>query len=119
MSFILVADDDAMFRTIMKRHLDQMGFEVIENESGKGVIAQIQQHKPLACLIDMVMDEQEGIETLLEIAKLAGRPKVIAVSSNPHYLSYASDLGADTVLLKPISPETLRSTLNRLGVVRV
>lgn len=118
MSYILVADDDAMFRTIMKRHLNQMGFEVIENESGKGVTAQIEQHKPLACLIDLVMDEQEGIETLSQIAQLADRPKVIAVSSNAQYLSYASDFGADTTLLKPISPERLRATLSQLGIAR-
>lgn len=116
MKAILVADDDPLFRAIMKRHLDQMGFEVIENASGKGVIAQIRRHHPVACLIDLVMDEKEGIETIGEIAELTSRPKVVAVSSNATYLDLATDLGADASLLKPIAPDRLRSTLDQLGI---
>ena len=116
MSSILVADDDAMFRSIMKRHLHQMDFDVIENESGKGVTAQIQRLHPVACLIDIIMEEQEGIETIREIAKLENRPKVVAVSSNALYLELAANLGADAILLKPISPDRLRATLSRLGI---
>lgn len=117
MKRILVADDDAMFRTIVKRHLNRMGFEVIENESGKGVVDQIRQHRPVACLIDLVMDGKEGIETIEEIAGIAHRPKVVAVSSNAKYLDFATGLGADTSLLKPVSPESLRSALDRVGIV--
>jgi CheY-like chemotaxis protein len=116
MSFILVADDDLIFRTIMKHHLNQMGFEVIENESGIGVVAQIGQHHPVACLIDLVMDGKEGIETIGEILELAHRPKVVAVSSNVTYLEFATVLGADASLLKPFLPDKLKSTLNQLGI---
>lgn len=116
MNTILVVDDDAMFRTIMKRHLQNMGFEVLENDSGMHVTDQITQYKPVLCLIDIVMDEKEGLETIREIQDLPYRPKIIAVSSNNIYLEFATAMGADDSLLKPVSPNTLRAALDRIGV---
>jgi CheY-like chemotaxis protein len=119
MSTILLVDDDALFRAITRRQLQDLGFEVVENDSGKGAMAQIRERQPVACLIDLVMDEQEGIETICEIAEHANRPKVVAVSSNPKYLDLAASLGADVTLCKPISPEVLRTTLSQLGIASV
>lgn len=116
MRSVIVVDDDAMFRTIMRRHLSQMGFQVIESASGKGVVEQIKVHAPVACLIDLVMDEKEGIETILEIGRLRCPTKVVAVSSNGKFLGFAAGLGADATLLKPVSPDVLRTTLTGLGV---
>jgi CheY-like chemotaxis protein len=98
----------------MKRHLERLGYEVIENDSGVGVYMQIQQYKPVACFIDIIMDKKEGLETILEITKLPMRPKIISVSSNMDYLDFAISMGADAQLLKPISPEKLESTLKML-----
>ncbi len=116
MKTMIVADDDEMFRMIMRRHLGAMGFEVIEDDSGKAVVAQIGQYRPVACLIDIVMGEKDGIETMTEIAELPRRPKVIAVSSNAFYLELASELGADATLQKPIALATLKATLDRLEI---
>jgi hypothetical protein len=46
----------------------------------------------------MVMDEKEGMETIMEIAELPERPKIVAISSNPLYLEIVVDLGADASL---------------------
>ncbi|MDD2759723.1 MAG: response regulator [Methylomonas sp.] len=116
MTYILVADDDTIFRTIIKRHLEQLGFEVIEEESGKRVARQIFSYRPAACVIDIFMEEKEGIETIHEITKMADKPKIIAVSSNAMYLNAVLGLGADAVLKKPITLETLKLKLNQLGI---
>jgi CheY-like chemotaxis protein len=115
-STIIVADDDPLFRAIMKRHLTRMGYTVVEDESGVEVLSQIAQYRPLACLIDIVMDEKEGLETIGAIRRLPDKPKVIAVSSNAFYLDMALPLGADATLEKPVSPEALEGTLKALGV---
>lgn len=73
---------------------------MVEKVSGKGVAREIEEIHPVACLIDMVMVEKEGIETIMEIAKLPERPKIVAVSSNPLCLEMAVDLGADASLKK-------------------
>ncbi len=114
MKKILVVDDDRLFRATMKRHLEQLGYEVVENDSGLGVDEQIQQDQPVACLIDIVMDKKEGIETIMEISKLPNRPKIISVSSNILYLDLAMSIGSDAQLLKPIAPESLTYALRNL-----
>ena len=116
MKKILVVDDDALFREIMKRHLTRMGFVVLENDSGRGVVNQILNESPEACIIDIIMDKKEGLETIKEIKLLSNRPKIIAVSSNATYLEWAEALGADDIICKPVAPQTLQDTLNQLGV---
>ncbi len=116
MSTILVVDDDALFRTLMKGYLTPLGHAVVENDSGVGVIHQIHAHAPAACLIDIVMDRKEGLEIIMEIATLNRRPVVIAVSSNLLYLATALDLGADDLLSKPFTREALQSVLERQGI---
>jgi CheY-like chemotaxis protein len=116
MNAILVVDDDQMFRTVMKHHLQGMGFSVLENDSGVGVIEQIARHQPAACLIDILMDKKEGLETIEEISGLPDRPKVIAVSSDALYLNIAKEFGIDAALQKPIALETLRKTFEGLGI---
>ena len=111
MQTVLVVDDDEMFRAIMKRNLENLGYSVAENNSGVGVLQQIQALKPIACLLDIVMDNKEGLETIGELNTLLTRPKIIAVSSNSFYLECAVDLGADAQLKKPVTPEALSAAL--------
>ena len=114
METVLVVDDDEMFRAIMKRNLEKLGYSVAENNSGVGVLKQIQELNPIACLLDIVMDNKEGLETIGELNTLSIRPKIIAVSSNSFYLECAVDLGADAQLKKPVTTEALSAVLAEL-----
>ncbi|MCP5277745.1 MAG: response regulator [Thiobacillus sp.] len=116
MKTVLVVDDDPIFRMVMKRHLREMGFAVVENDSGEGVVEQVAQFRPLACLIDIFMDKKEGLSTIRDIYRLADKPKVIAVSADPMYLDMSRDLGADASLRKPIPFDVLQSVLTQLEV---
>ncbi len=111
MQTVLVVDDDEVFRAIMRRNLEKLGYSVAENNSGVGVLQQIQELNPIACLLDIVMDKKEGLETICELVTVSPRPKIIATSSNSFYLECAVDLGADAQLKKPITPEALSVVL--------
>lgn len=114
MNKILVVDDDRLFRVLMKHHLETLGYAVIENDSGLGVDQQILHEQPVACLIDIIMDKKEGLETIMEISSLPNRPKIISVSSNMQYLDWAMSIGSDAQLAKPVTPESLANTLHAL-----
>lgn len=116
MNRILVVDDDEMFVRITARHLRAMGFEVIENTTGRGVQRAIDEYQPVACLIDIVMEEKDGLETMTELVMARTTSKIVAVSSNSTYLEWALGLGVDAALLKPIQPAELKSALGSLGV---
>lgn len=116
MKTILVVDDTAMFRSIMKRHLNQLGFNVLELESGKNVRNLISSETVEAIILDIMMDEQEGIETINQLRQLPTRPIIIAVSSDPLYLDFAASLGAEAALIKPVSLQNLAGVFERLGI---
>lgn len=116
MKTILVVDDDVIFRTIAKRCLNQLGFKVLELESGKEVIRQVRSCAIEAIILDIIMDEQEGIETIRQLMDLSERPKIVAVSSNVFYLEMAMGFGVDSVLTKPIACKHLEEVLNKLGI---
>lgn len=110
----LVVDDDPIFRGHMTLLLTELGYHVIESSSGLGVNELVTREKPVACLIDLVMAEREGIETILELRSRPDCPKLIAASSNPMYLSMVEPMGVDAILHKPVSQERLQTTLNQL-----
>lgn len=113
---IFVVDDDAIFRRVIGRQLEQAGFNVQAFENGHGVSEQMRLARPVASIIDMVMPDKEGMETILDILKAKHNAKVIAVSGTQLYLDCAQAMNVDATLLKPITPEALMQTLTGLGV---
>lgn len=111
---ILVVDDDPIFRGHMTLLLTELGYRVIESSSGVGVTELVAREKPVACLIDLIMAEREGVETILELRSLPDCPKLIATSSNPIYLSMVEYMGVDATLCKPVGQERLQAALKQL-----
>ena len=111
MDTVLIADDDPIFRNLMKHYLSRKGYAVVEDSSGKKVREHVLECKPLACFIDIVMADKEGLETIAEIRDLPIKPVLIAVSSDSQYLEWATDLGADFVLSKPITTQKIDDIL--------
>lgn len=116
MNTVLVVDDDEIFVAVLANQLRGQGFAVVENTTGRNVLEQIETHAPVACFIDVVMEAKDGLETMTEIVVSAGRPKLIAVSSNAMYLEWAEGLGVDASLAKPIMPKRLIDVLERLDI---
>ena len=114
---IFVVDDDAIFRKVIGRQLEQAGFSVQSFENGQGMAEHMRRSRPVATIIDMVMPDKDGMETLLDLLDTEHRGKVIAVSGTRQYLDYAEGMHIDATLLKPVTPEALMKTLAGLGVV--
>lgn len=52
---ILIADDEAQIREILKIYFEKEGFEVIEAEDGAAAILKVQSEKPDILLLDIMM----------------------------------------------------------------
>ncbi len=105
---ILIVDDDEQIREILRMWLERANFEVLEaNDGKKGV--EIQQKTPVDLLIcDLIMPEQEGIETITQFRKYFPDVCIIAISGGGQidadsYLPMARSLGAWKVYKKPLS----------------
>ena len=117
MAFILVVDDDAMLRTTLRSILERAGHEVAEAADGKLGLASYRARRPDLVLIDMVMPNREGAETIVDLRADGGNVPIIAMSGGGFdggdlYLTIASGVGADEVLKKPIRAEDLLQTVD-------
>jgi PAS domain S-box-containing protein len=73
---ILVCDDDPIARTLVRHHLQQQGYQVLEAESGEQALAMARQPNIDAILLDLFMPGMNGWETL---QKLKSDPATSAI----------------------------------------
>lgn len=111
---ILVIDDDPIFRKQVKLGLEKAHFQVVGLESGVHAISKIREHGVCLVILDILMEEREGIETLTELREVYPDLPVIMVSVDSLYLSFSEGLGASRTMVKPIPLQTLLSSVKQL-----
>ena len=108
MAFVLVVDDDPVFREIARAMLLDGGHEVAVAEDGMQALKAIEARPPDLAVLDMLMPNRDGIETLGDLRRRWPRVKVIMVSAGARLLDAdallgaARALGADATLGKPL-----------------
>jgi DNA-binding response OmpR family regulator len=116
MAKVLVIDDDAGVRQTLTAILEDNGYEVMSAEDGRRGVAVFRSERPDLVITDIIMPEQEGIQTIIEMRKNAPDAKIIAISgggrtANIDYLKIARALGATDALAKPFDPDVLLSAV--------
>jgi DNA-binding response OmpR family regulator len=117
---ILVVDDDEGVRSLLTRKLGMVGHEVSTAESGVGAARLAKASHFDLMIIDIIMPDKDGVETIMEIRKTSSPGmKIIAMSgggiaSATDYLYIARQLGADATIAKPFDFDDLLSTIASL-----
>jgi CheY-like chemotaxis protein len=120
MALILVIDDIAQMRALVRRMLERAKHTVIEAEDGERGLTVFAEQDPAIVITDLLMPKKEGIETIQEIRRLRPDAKIIAMSGsedvrgNSQYLDAAKRLGADAVLAKPFQSAALAAVVDQL-----
>jgi PAS domain S-box-containing protein len=106
---ILVADDEASVRGFLRELLEEDGYEVIEAADGKQALHQARAGFVDLVITDLIMPEQEGIETIQALNRELPEVGIIAISGalDGQLLKMARILGASAVFNKPVKPELL------------
>lgn len=119
MKTILLVDDDNLVRDSLAIALEGAGYTVVTAANGdEGLIALAGQRFD-AVILDMLMPEREGIETIREIRKSDQKLPVLAISGGDKtgwsdFLRMASALGASDTLAKPFTASELLRRVERL-----
>ncbi len=89
--------------------MESQNYTVTEAADGKQAMCQALSGRVDLVITDLVMPEQEGIETIQALHREAPEIRIIATSGafNGRFLGMAKMLGADAALSKPFSPEAL------------
>lgn len=113
---ILVAEDDANVRHLLKRTLLRAGYEVLEANNGRAALeCLLSADGPRLALLDWLMPELDGISVCREIRSCTKHPYVYIIfltakGSKEDVLSGLA-AGADDYLIKPCSARELKARL--------
>jgi CheY-like chemotaxis protein len=106
---VLIADDDAVLRTLARTMLEQSGFRVDEANDGVATVERlVTGDMPSLLILDLDMPGLDGHAVLAQLRSrlpTAGLPVVVLTASeNPDDELRAMELGADDYVRKPIDP---------------
>ena len=109
---ILLVDDDDPLRSVLAQALKQQGYAVQEAANGKVALDLYDRQGADIVILDVVMPEKEGLETIVELKRRPRIPGIIVISGGGQispkvYLRIAKAHRADCVLEKPFSSEDL------------
>lgn len=118
---VAIAEDNLLLRDQMKESLESAGdMKVVGcTENGSAVLALVSETAPDVLLCNMVMAGMDGYAILeqLDEARLAKKPRVIALSSlsRDDFVVHAMELGAQYYMVKPIDMKVLRRRVLEVG----
>lgn len=109
---ILIADDDAVVRSVARRALTGLG-EILEAVDGDKAIEIVRAQRPNVVLLDIHMPRIDGIAALDEMLALDPGLAVVIVTGDGYAerTRLAQERGARAYLLKPLDIEKLRQTV--------
>jgi two-component system chemotaxis response regulator CheY len=120
MKIILVADDAPVIRKVARRLLQDMGFVVVEAETGDQVVAICRDNMPDAVIIDYDMPGVKSIDAISEIVRMPGGKDCKIIYSTSELLipemTRAKRAGANGFLMKPFNRKILAHKLTEAGV---
>lgn len=119
MNHILIVDDSATVRRHLATVLSSAGFAVQTVAGGKEALVSYKTAHASLVILDVVMPDMDGLETLQALRAVDSGVKVVGISGidprfSPVYLKMLRLLGAQAILEKPFSDQILIETVRRL-----
>lgn len=113
---ILVVDDAAFMRMLIKNIVTKSGYEVIEAENGKVAADLYKQHKPDLVTMDITMPEMNGIESVKVIRQIDPNANIIICSAmgQQAMVMEAIQAGAKDFIVKPFQQDRILQAIERV-----
>lgn len=102
---ILIADDEAEIREVLRLYLENAGYQVVEASDGQEALDVLAAQPIDLCLLDIMMPKVNGYEILRQLRATAPTPVIlISAKGQDAERVIGLDLGADDYLVKPFNP---------------
>ncbi len=116
--YVLVVDDDALFRAYVRSVLEASGYRVVEAEDGFSGLAAMRASRPAAVVLDVNMPRLSGYEVCRAIREEHGPDLPLIFVSGERTESFdrvaGLTIGADDYLAKPVAADELLARLRSL-----
>jgi two-component system KDP operon response regulator KdpE len=109
---ILVVDDEPRMINFIRMNLELEGHQVLEAHNGLEALEQIRTKLPDIVLLDVMMPELDGFETLRMLREFSTIPVImLTAKGDENDRVYGLELGADDYVSKPFGPRELSSRI--------
>jgi two-component system chemotaxis response regulator CheY len=118
---IVIADDAAFMRTVLRETLVREGFEVVaEGQDGLQAVSLYQRHKPDVIMLDITMPNLDGRQALTQIIAADPQARAIMCSAVGQEKIIRETLlaGARDYLIKPFENSQVVATIRRAMLER-
>jgi DNA-binding response OmpR family regulator len=105
---ILVVDDEAKLRDLLRVYMEQEGYRVVEAANGREALYVARVEKPDLIVLDLLMPEMGGYEFMRAFSKEAETPVIMLTAKvEDQDKILGLELGADDYLAKPFNVREL------------
>jgi DNA-binding NarL/FixJ family response regulator len=115
---VLVVDDDAGVRALVRETLEQAGYSTVEAASREEALEAARERLPVLVVTDVQMPDGSGYEVCLRLREEHGDELPIIILSGTRREAYdrvaGFEFGADDYMVKPFEPEELRARVRAL-----
>lgn len=113
---ILVVDDDAKIRAVLRRGLSYEGYHVVEAASGEEGLAKAREHLPDLVVLDIMLPGIDGLEVTRRLRAAGDDSAILLLTARDEVRDRVEGLetGADDYLVKPFSFEELLARVHAL-----
>ena len=102
---ILVVDDDKEIVNAIEIYLSQEGYNIIKAYDGEEALEKLKENEIHLIILDIMMPNKDGIETLQEIRKDKTIPVIMLSAKSEDYDKISGlNTGADDYVTKPFNP---------------
>jgi two-component system phosphate regulon response regulator OmpR len=111
---ILLVDDDARIRDLLKRYLTQEGFDVLLAEDGKSLTRVMMRETADLIVLDLMMPGEDGLSICRRLRAANDSTPIIMLTAKGEDVDriVGLEVGADDYLSKPFNPRELLARIN-------
>lgn len=110
---LLIVDDEAKIREVIKEYAEFSGYKVTEAEDGMSAIGLCKLNDYDLIIMDIMMPKLDGFSACKEIKKIKDIPVIMLSARGEEYDKlFGFELGIDDYVVKPFSPKELMARIN-------
>ena len=110
---LLIVDDEAKIREVIREYAEFSGYQVTEAEDGMQALGLCKLNDYDLIIMDIMMPKLDGFSACKEIKKLKDVPVIMLSARGEEYDKlFGFELGIDDYVVKPFSPKELMARIN-------
>ncbi len=115
MTLILIIDDAAFSRRMIRKYLQADNYEILEATTGREGLETVITQQPDCIITDLLMPDMDGLEVLEALQAKESKIPVVIISADIQEgtRDRGFSLGAKAFINKPLKEEELRKTVRQ------